>query len=133
MKKPCLIDELREAAHWKTSLNQGRFTTETVPRWLQQAEAMQAENKTLRGDVERLNQMLRQTGYGQGQIDAHAAISEEYDGLLEKVWAIRDRYPADVFPPDSKTPDAAGARFARGICDEILNAAARKEAEHESD
>lgn len=36
-------------------------------------------------EIERLNQMLRETGYGQGQIDAYAAQCEEIDRLHEKI------------------------------------------------
>lgn len=36
-------------------------------------------------EIERLNQMLRETGYGQGQIDAYAAQCEEIDKLCEEI------------------------------------------------
>lgn len=36
-------------------------------------------------EVERLNQMLRETGYGQGQIDAYASLCEEVEELEERV------------------------------------------------
>ena len=35
----------------------------------------------LQDEVTRLNQMLRETGYGQGQIDAYAALAEEVERL----------------------------------------------------
>jgi hypothetical protein len=36
-------------------------------------------------EIERLNQMLRETGYGQGQIDAYASLCEEVEELEERV------------------------------------------------
>jgi len=36
-------------------------------------------------EIQRLNQMLRETGYSQGQIDAYAAQCEEIDRLREKI------------------------------------------------
>jgi len=35
---------------------------------------------------------------------------------------IREQYPEDVFPPESTSPDSAGARFARHLCDVVLDA-----------
>lgn len=40
-------------------------------------------------EIERLNQMLRETGYGQGQIDAYAAQCEEIDNLKAEVEQLR--------------------------------------------
>lgn len=39
----------------------------------------------LRRDVEHLNEMLRRTGYGQGQIDAHAAMCDELEAVTAKL------------------------------------------------
>ena len=36
-------------------------------------------------DILRLNQMLRETGYGQGQIDAYASICEENESLKKEL------------------------------------------------
>ena len=36
-------------------------------------------------DILHLNQMLRETGYGQGQIDAYAAICEENESLKKEL------------------------------------------------
>lgn len=36
-------------------------------------------------DILHLNQMLRDTGYGQGQIDAYASICEENEILKERL------------------------------------------------
>jgi len=38
---------------------------------------------------------------------------------------VRDHYPEDVFPADSATPDAVSARFARRLCDLIVERAGR--------
>lgn len=46
---------------------------------------MQDSLKELQNEINRLNQMLRETGYGQGQIDAYAAQCEEIDRLHEKI------------------------------------------------
>lgn len=46
-------------------------------------------------DVERLNEMLRQTGYGQGQIDAYVAQCEEMDALkatIDELTQDRNRF-----------------------------------------
>ena len=40
-------------------------------------------------EIERLNQMLRETGYGQGQIDTYAAQCEEIDNLKAEVEKLR--------------------------------------------
>lgn len=68
-------------------------------------------------DLERLNQMLRQTGYGQGQIDAYVAQCEQVEQLQRErdeakaeverirttVQEIRDHYEG-VMPDDRKCP-----------------------------
>jgi len=36
-------------------------------------------------DILHLNQMLRETGYGQGQIDSYAAICEENESLKRQL------------------------------------------------
>lgn len=37
----------------------------------------------LQNEINRLNDMLRRTGYGQGQIDAYAAVCEELDRIRD--------------------------------------------------
>jgi hypothetical protein len=46
------------------------------------------ELEKLESEINRLNDMLRRTGYGQGQIDAYAAVCEERDALLEACEAL---------------------------------------------
>lgn len=48
------------------------------------------EIRALKADVERLNQMVRATGYGQGQIDAYVAQCEEIERLEENVKYLKD-------------------------------------------
>ena len=47
------------------------------------------EIERLRKDIESLNQMLRDTGYGQGQIDAYAAQCEEIERLRKENKLLR--------------------------------------------
>ncbi len=44
-------------------------------------------------------------------------------------WAIqhvRAHYPTDIFPEDGPSLDCKTARFARGLCDEIIRLAQEK-------
>jgi hypothetical protein len=53
--------------------------------------------------------------------DAETVRSD--DDWLEAVAFVRSHYPEDVFPPEGKTVDAASARFARSLCDQIIEIA----------
>ena len=56
----------------------------------QQIQNQQNTIKQLSAENEHLNKMLHQTGYGQGQIDAYTANSEELDTLKNNLNKIRD-------------------------------------------
>lgn len=42
------------------------------------------------------------------------------------IFTVRDQYPADVFPPDSDSPDAKAGTWARLVCDQIVAEAHRR-------
>lgn len=50
---------------------------------------LQAKLSTANSDIDRLNQMLRKTGYGQGQIDAYADECEARERCEQKLAALR--------------------------------------------
>ena len=50
-----------------------------------QVEAKEINLQQARSDIDCLNRMLRETGYGQGQIDAYVSQCEEVDDLKKKL------------------------------------------------
>ena len=69
-------------------------------------EESNARIAELEDDVERLNQMLRDTGYGQGQIDAYAAQCEEIERLTEKLERVCQCENCDEWDDTTKEPPA---------------------------
>ena len=55
-------------------------------------EELMDNKKALIADIERLNQLLRDKGYGQGQIDTATAVMEELDDLRELAVAVVDAW-----------------------------------------
>ncbi|HVT78423.1 MAG TPA: hypothetical protein VHD87_15405 [Acidimicrobiales bacterium] len=52
-----------------------------------------------------------------------ANASANHDDFRRAVAHVRAHYPTDVFPEDGTSIDCATARFARGLCDEIVRLA----------
>lgn len=55
----------------------------------QQILKLEVSNFHLTEDVERLNDMLRRTGYDQGKIDAYVDLCDDYERLKEEAKQLR--------------------------------------------
>lgn len=88
---------------------------ESAADWLNRRAAIEFQLAELKSDNNRLNSMLRRTGYGQGQIDAHMDIEEENEKLLAQLatykqqaeaWDFVERMEPEIFKERGFEPEA---------------------------